>query len=83
MNKRLIFCCTPGRSGTNLLAKLLSLVPNICSVHEAKPSFDDYFWRVRYQPYDKASYIYKKFWELKLKAIERDVDKSVYSLNSQ
>ena len=84
MNKRLIFCCTPGRSGTNLLAKLLSLVPSICSVHEAKPSFDNYFWRTTNPilDYDKTSYIYKKFWELKLKAIERDTDKLIYSETS-
>ena len=38
-DKRLIFCVTPGRSGTNYLAKLLEKVPNVGAYHEPHPNF--------------------------------------------
>ena len=82
MQKRLIFCCTTGRSGTKLLAELLSLVPTVCSVHEAKPSFDDYYWKTKKQDYSfPPEEIYKRFWRSKLAAINR-TDKPVYSETS-
>jgi hypothetical protein len=39
--KRLIFTVTTGRSGTALLAELLSGLPGVQSVHEAEPDFAD------------------------------------------
>ena len=79
--ERLIFCCTPGRSGTNLLAKLLELVPDVYSVHEGKPSFHDYWWKTKTGDYAKANEVYKRFWRLKLKAIN-SIDKPIYSETS-
>ncbi len=59
MEKRLIFTFTTGRSGTALLAQLLSLLPTdlVLATHEQKPLFDDYLWQARQEPS-----IFKSFW---------------------
>jgi hypothetical protein len=40
-DKRLIFCLTSGRSGTQFLTDLLTLLKNASVNHEAKPAFHD------------------------------------------
>lgn len=40
--KKIIFTITSGRSGTNYLCDILSILPNVVSLHEAEPRFDDY-----------------------------------------
>jgi len=81
MNKRLIFCCTTGRSGTKLLAELLSLVPNVHSEHEARPSFENFWWQTKNVDYTQAEKIYKRFWENKLRVIAK-TGKPIYSETS-
>ncbi len=39
IDKNIIMCLSPGRSGTKLLTLLLGLADDTCSVHEAEPTF--------------------------------------------
>ncbi len=39
-NKNLVFCITPGRSGTKLLAELCKVFPSVSSHHEPDPNFN-------------------------------------------
>ena len=47
---RLILVVTPGRSGTKLLAELMSLVPGVCSEHEPAPYVDNVWWKTKQDP---------------------------------
>jgi hypothetical protein len=57
---RLIFCVTPGRSGTTYLAGLLEGLNKTVSVHEAKPNFVSRMRRVQSNRIEAI-----KFWEEK------------------
>jgi hypothetical protein len=48
--KNIIMCLTTGRSGTNLLEKLLALADDICSQHEPEPAFQRVLNEVRHSP---------------------------------
>ena len=50
LNKKLIFTVTPGRSGTNYLAKLLEGVPSVTSEHEPSPAYSMVLRLVQSQP---------------------------------
>jgi hypothetical protein len=39
IDKNIIMCLTTGRSGTNLLQKLLALTDDTCALHEPEPAF--------------------------------------------
>jgi len=81
MDKRLIFCCTSGRSGTAYLAALMSLIPGVYSTHEGKPSFTDWYWRTKNVPIADRELVYNAFWKHKLRAIST-VKEDVYSETS-
>lgn len=69
---RLIFCHTPGRSGTGLLSRLFSVIPEIHSDHEPSPSFAEYWRKII-----SAEYTYKEFWDYKLRRI-RSIPRDIY-----
>jgi len=50
IDKNIIMCLTTGRSGTNLLEKLLSLANDINALHEPEPSFQSVLENVRHDP---------------------------------
>ena len=50
IDKNIIMCLTTGRSGTNLLEKLLDLAGDTCSLHEPAPYFSDHVKKVRENP---------------------------------
>lgn len=50
IDKNIIMCLTTGRSGTNLLEKLLGLAEDTCSLHEPAPYFSDHVMQVRENP---------------------------------
>jgi hypothetical protein len=55
--KRLVFCFSPGRSGTGFLAAALDLLPGVWSFHEPEPKFSDVMRVV--QGYPSAA---EQFW---------------------
>ncbi|MEM1384712.1 MAG: hypothetical protein AAF713_09690 [Pseudomonadota bacterium] len=77
IDKRLIFCATPGRSGTAFLTRLLGRVPGIAAAHEPKPNFVAVAQAVQQDPA-----LAERFWrEEKLPAIAGG-DASVYAETS-
>lgn len=50
IDKNIVMCLTTGRSGTNLLEKLLALAEDTCSVHEPVPEFHKVLPDVRKDP---------------------------------
>ncbi len=76
-DKRLIFTLTTGRSGTELLSRVLALFPGVTSRHEPKPTFSSAFRAVMAQPK-----VAREFWlKQKLPRIAREPG-SVYSETS-
>ena len=47
--KNLLFTVTAGRTGTMLLQKMLSLLPDTTSLHEPEPAFQRYLHRVQHE----------------------------------
>lgn len=48
--KRLVFTVSTGRSGTDFLARVLSLLPNVDCRHEPKPRFSEYMRAAQLDP---------------------------------
>lgn len=46
-NKRLVFTATTGRSGTDFLRSIVSVLPGVSAKHEPNPNFVDVFRRVQ------------------------------------
>jgi hypothetical protein len=57
IDKNIIMCLTTGRSGTNLLEKLLALADDICAVHEPEPAFQHVLGDVRRNPPAAISFV--------------------------
>lgn len=74
MSKRVIFTVSPGRCGTLLLSKLMSIVPNVVSFHEPVPEFHAHTREVNYNPS-----VAQTFWRnAKLPHISSLPDEHVY-----
>lgn len=50
VDKNIVMCLTTGRSGTNLLEKMMALAPDTVSLHEPQPAFHDVLARVKKDP---------------------------------
>src|SRR5262249_18366644 len=57
IGKNIIMCLTTGRSGTNLLEKLLALANDICAVHEPEPAFQHVLDDVRRDPLAAIAFV--------------------------
>jgi hypothetical protein len=55
--KNIIMCLTTGRSGTNLLERLLALAEDICSKHEPEPAFQRVLDEVSNNPAAAISFV--------------------------
>ncbi|HEX5171546.1 MAG TPA: hypothetical protein VFW11_20350 [Cyclobacteriaceae bacterium] len=73
--KKLLFSVTTGRSGTNYLSFLLSLLKDTRSEHEGKPGFHEY-----YRDILQGKYTFNEFWlKKKLPYIANEIEEGYYA----
>ena len=57
IDKNIIMCLTTGRSGTNLLEKLLALAEDTHALHEPEPGFQHVLENVRHDPSSAVNFV--------------------------
>jgi hypothetical protein len=70
VNKRMIFCLSPGRCGTKYLMKMLETIPGVIAKHEPVPRFSD----VRNRSVDRI----REFWTREKLPVIRGLPGNVY-----
>ena len=71
-NYRIILTATQGRTGTQLLAELLNLIPGVHAEHEPAPPIDNVYWRLADRPALAREWLQRS----KLPAVLRTIQES-------